>query len=76
MNAHHAALNSLREATGQNIGALDTAIALAIAFGDAVGLLIMQGAPSEQVCKLNDIASDHCQSTIRTIVEDGCAGSA
>lgn len=76
MNAHVAALDSLREATGKPVVALDVAIALAVSFGGVMGLVAMQGATVGQLNSLHDIANDHYKSTIRAITEHECAGSA
>lgn len=76
MDAHFAALNSLKANLGRKPTELDNARALAMAFGDAMGLVIASGGTSSDTMPCIDLVSDRCDQMVSTVLTDDCVGSA
>jgi hypothetical protein len=76
MDAHFAALNQLKANIGHKPTEVDVAKSLAMAFGDALGLVIASGgnAPDTEPCL--DLVTARCDAMVSAILTDGCVGSA
>ena len=76
MDAHFAALKRLIVKLDRKPTALETATALAVAYGDALGLAAMNGAGAERLEELADVVISRCNLTVSLIAHEQCAGSA
>lgn len=76
MDAHFAALDRLKATLKNKSTEDDVAQALAIAFGDALGLVIASGGKAGSLEPHLNVVSDHCEQMVSTVLTDDCVGSA
>ena len=76
MDAHFVVLHNLQANLGRKPTEFDVAQSLAMALGDALGLVIVRGAETPKAQQHLDMVSARCEQMIANILTDDCVGSA